>query len=115
MGSLRAAGLVIANETFFASRSERLAELALRFSVPAAHQSREFVLAGGLMSYGGDVVQSHTQAGVYTGRILRGEKPADLPVQQVTTVRFSINLKSAKALGLTLPPSLVARADEVIE
>ena len=115
VAELRAAGLVIANETFYAARSELLGTLALRHAVPAVHQSREFAVAGGLMSYGGNVRQSHSQAGVYTGRILKGEKPADLPVQQVTTVHFVINLKAAKALGLTVPLPLLGRADEVIE
>jgi putative ABC transport system substrate-binding protein len=112
---LRAAGLVIANETYFAMRSDALALLAQRHAVPAAHQSRDFALAGGLMSYGGDVMESHRQAGVYTGRVLKGEKPADLPVQQVTKVHMVINLKAAKALGLTVPLAMSARADEVIE
>ncbi|MEA2863939.1 MAG: hypothetical protein QOC84_1895, partial [Bradyrhizobium sp.] len=112
---LRASGLVIANETFFAARSKQLAELTLRHSLPAAHQSREFTAAGGLISYGGSVAQSHHEAGVYVGRILKGEKAADLPVQQVTKVELTINLKTAKALGLTVPLSLVGRADEVIE
>jgi putative ABC transport system substrate-binding protein len=113
--SLRVTGLVVANETYFALRGGRLAELASRLSVPAVHQAREFVLAGGLMSYGGDVAQSHSQAGVYTGRVLRGEKPANLPVQLVTAVRLTINLKAAGSLALTMPASLLARADEIIE
>ncbi len=112
---LRAAGLVIANETYYAMRSDALGVLAQRHAVPAAHQSREFALAGGLMSYGGDVMESHRQAGVYTGRVLKGEKPADLPVQQVTKVHMVINLKAAKALGLNVPLAMTARADEVIE
>jgi putative tryptophan/tyrosine transport system substrate-binding protein len=112
---LRAAGMVIANETFFAMRSDALGVLAQRYAVPAAHQSREFVLAGGLMSYGGDVMESHRQAGVYTGRVLKGEKPVDLPVQQVTKVHMVINFKAAKALGLNVPLAMSARADEVIE
>jgi putative ABC transport system substrate-binding protein len=111
----RPGGLVIANETFFANRSERLAALAQRHAVPAVHQSREFALAGGLMSYGGDVMESHSQAGAYTGRVLKGEAPANLPVQQVTKVQMVINLKAAKALGLEVPHSMAARADEVIE
>jgi putative ABC transport system substrate-binding protein len=106
---------VIANETFFSTRSKQLAELALRYSVPAAHQSREFAVAGGLMSYGGSVTQSHNQADVYTGRILKGAKPSDLPVQQITKVEMTINLKTARALGLGVPLPLLARADEVIE
>jgi putative ABC transport system substrate-binding protein len=112
---LRAAGLVIANETYYAMRSDALGVLAQRYAVPAAHQSREFALAGGLMSYGGDVMESHRQAGVYTGRVLKGERPADLPVQQVTKVHMVINLKAAKALGLTVPLAMSARADEIIE
>ena len=112
---LRAAGLVIANETYYAMRSDALGVLAHRHAVPTAHQSREFALAGGLMSYGGDVMESHRQAGVYTGRVLKGEKPADLPVQQVTKIHMVINLKAAKALGLTVPLAMTARADEVIE
>jgi ABC-type uncharacterized transport system substrate-binding protein len=98
---LRASGLVVASDTFFATHSEQLAAIALRHAVPAIHQSRDFTLAGGLMSYGGSFVESHRQAGVYTGRVLKGDKPADLPVQQVTKVELLINLKTAKALGVT--------------
>jgi putative ABC transport system substrate-binding protein len=115
LAELKAGGLVIANETFFASRSEQLAALTLRHRVPAVHQSREFVLAGGLLSYGGSVRQSHSQAGAYVGRILKGEKPGDLPVVQVTTVELTVNLKTAKALDVHVPLSLLGRADEVIE
>jgi putative ABC transport system substrate-binding protein len=110
-----AAGLVIANETYYAMRSEPLGALAQKHAVPAAHQSREFAVAGGLLGYGGDVMESHRQAGLYTGRVLKGEKPADLPVQQVTKVLMTLNLKSAKALGLSVPLSMASRADEVIE
>jgi putative tryptophan/tyrosine transport system substrate-binding protein len=110
----RVGGLVIANETFFANRGEQLAALALRHAIPAAHQ-REFAAAGGLIGYGGDVTQSHGQAGIYVGRIVKGEKPADLPVQQVTAVQLVVNLKTAKALGISVPTALLARADEVIE
>jgi putative ABC transport system substrate-binding protein len=106
---------VIANETFFANRGEQLAALALRYSVPAVHQSREFVQAGGLMSYGGSVTESHKQAGRYTGRILSGEKPADLPVQQVTKVEFSMNRKTAAKMGIAIPLPLLGLADEVVE
>ncbi len=108
-------GLVIANETFFANRSERLAALTRLHGVPAVHQSREFATAGGLMSYGGSVTESHGQAGAYVGRILKGEKPAELPVVQVTKVEMVINLKTAKVLGITVPLSLLGRADQVIE
>ena len=114
LARLRAAGLVIANETFFANRGEQLAALALRHGVAAVHQ-REFAAAGGLIGYGGNVTQSHGQAGVYVGRILKGEKPADLPVVQATKVELVINLKTAKALGLEVPLALIGRADEVIE
>jgi ABC-type uncharacterized transport system substrate-binding protein len=114
LARLRVGGLVIANETFFANRGEQMAALALRHAVPAVHQ-REFAAAGGLIGYGGNVAHSHGQAGVYVGRILKGEKPIDLPVQQVTAVQLVINLKTAKALGLDVPPMLLARADEVIE
>jgi putative tryptophan/tyrosine transport system substrate-binding protein len=114
LARMRIGGLVIANETFFANRGEQLAALALRHALPAVHQ-REFAAAGGLIGYGGDVTQSHRQAGVYVGRILNGEKPADLPVQQVTAVQLVINLKTARTLGLDVPVTLLARADEVIE
>jgi putative ABC transport system substrate-binding protein len=112
---LRPKGLVVASDTFFATHSEQLAALTARYALPAIHQSRDFALAGGLMSYGGSFVESHRQAGVYTGRILKGDKPADLPVQQVTKVELLINLKTAKALGVTFPLALSGRADQVIE
>ena len=115
LAELKTGGLVFANETFFASRSEQLAALTLRHRVPAVHQSREFVLAGGLLSYGGSFRQSHRQAGAYVGRILKGEKPGELPVVQVTTVELTVNLKTAKALDVNVPLALLGRADEVIE
>jgi putative tryptophan/tyrosine transport system substrate-binding protein len=110
-----AAGLVFTSDPYFAFRSKQLAALALRYSVPAITQSRDFPIAGGLISYGGDFTQSHRRAGIYAGRILNGEKPSDLPVQLVTKVELFINLKAAKTLGLEFSDSLVSGADEVIE
>jgi putative tryptophan/tyrosine transport system substrate-binding protein len=108
-------GLVISNETFFVTRQEALAAASVRYAMPAIAHSREFTAAGGLMSYSGSFAETHRQAGVYTGRILKGEKPADLPVVRASQVELFINLKTAKKLGLTVPLSLLGRADEVIE
>jgi putative ABC transport system substrate-binding protein len=112
---LRAGALVIGPDSFFTARSEQLAGLALRHAMPAIYESRLFAAAGGLISYGVSPLDLFSQVGVYTGRILKGEKPADLPVQQVTKVELIINLKTAKALGVTVPLMLRGRADEVIE
>jgi putative tryptophan/tyrosine transport system substrate-binding protein len=112
---LRAGGVMIGSDPFFNGRSKQLAELALHYAVPTIFQYRAFAAAGGLMSYGSSFTEPLRQTGAYTGRILKGEKPADLPVQQSTKVELIINLKTAKTLGLTFPPSLLGRADEVIE
>jgi putative tryptophan/tyrosine transport system substrate-binding protein len=115
LAELRVGGLLVGADVFIITREEKLASLALHHKVPAIFQTRAFVAAGGLMSYTGSASDVYRQAGVYTGRVLKGEKPADLPVQQTTKVELIINLKTAKTLGLNVPLPLLARADEVIE
>jgi putative ABC transport system substrate-binding protein len=112
---LRAAGLVIGGHALFNSRIKQLAALTIQHAVPAVYQTREFAAAGGLLSYGSEVTDAYRLAGVYTGRVLKGEKPNELPVQQPTKVEMFLNLKAAKALGITVPLPLLGRADEVIE
>jgi putative tryptophan/tyrosine transport system substrate-binding protein len=112
---LQAGGLVIGAQALFTSHGEQLAALALHHRVPTIYKGREFAAAGGLMSYGSDIRDSYRLAGIYTGRVVKGEKPADLPVQQATKVELFINLKTAKALGITVPLPLSGRADEIFE
>jgi putative tryptophan/tyrosine transport system substrate-binding protein len=115
LAELHTGGLVIGADPFFISRIELLATLAVRYAMPTIYQYRDFAAAGGLMSYGGSLTDAYRQAGVYIARILKGEKPADLPVVQSTKVELILNLKTARALGLTVPLALIGRADEVIE
>ena len=115
VAQLGAQAMVITSDSFFFSRSEQLAALAARHAVPAIYGFRELALAGGLISYGGGLAESHRWLGVYTGQILKGAKPADLPVQQSTKLELVINLKAAKAIGIDIPPALIARADDVLE
>jgi putative tryptophan/tyrosine transport system substrate-binding protein len=112
---LHAAAVLIATDGLFNARSDQLAMLALRHAIPAISSNPVFAAAGGLISYGSSDTEPFRLAGVYTGRILKGEKPSDLPVQQSTKIELKINLRTAKALGLTVPPALLARADEVLE
>jgi putative ABC transport system substrate-binding protein len=112
---LRAGGLVIGTDPFFTSRAKQLAELTVRHAVPAIYQWREFAATGGLLSYGANPAEAYGLAGTYIGRILKGEKPAELPVQEATKVELYINLKAAEALGVTIPVPLQGRADEVFE
>jgi putative ABC transport system substrate-binding protein len=112
---LQAGGLVIGGDPFFNSRSKELGALSIQHAVPTIYQLSSFAAAGGLMSYGASLTDSYRLAGVYTGRVLKGEKPSDLPIQRATKVEMIINLKTAKALGLSVPLELLGRADEVIE
>jgi putative tryptophan/tyrosine transport system substrate-binding protein len=115
LNQLRAGALVIGTDPFFSSRLEQLATLTVHHAVPTVYQFREFTANGGLMSYGGSLTDTFRAAGVYTGRVLKGDKPADLPVQRTTKVELFLNLRTAKVLGLEVPRTLIARADEVIE
>jgi putative ABC transport system substrate-binding protein len=112
---LGAGGMIIGGESFFNSRAKELGALSVRYAVPTVYQFRGFASAGGLVSYGTSLTEAYRSVGVYTGRVLKGEKPRDLPVQLATKIEMIINLKTANALGLSVPPSLLATADEVIE
>jgi putative ABC transport system substrate-binding protein len=107
--------LIGAADPFFVSRSEQLGALTVRYAVPAIYQDRRFAATGGLMSYGPSLIDEYRLVGIYVGRILKGDKPAELPVQQVMKIELVINLKTANALGITIPPSIMVLADEVIE
>jgi putative ABC transport system substrate-binding protein len=111
----RVGAVLVGNSAFYTRHTEQIAALAARHALPAIFPYREYALAGGLMSYGGSLGSGYHQVGIYTGRILKGEKPADLPVEQVVKIELVINLKTAKALGLTVPETLLATADEVIQ
>src|SRR5262249_49070245 len=115
LSELRSGALHLMGDSYFTSRSRRIGALTVRHAIPAIYNTRDFALAGGLMSYVASEVEPYRLVGSYVGRVLKGEKPADLPVQQATRVELIINMKTAKALGLTFPLTLLGRADEVIE
>jgi putative ABC transport system substrate-binding protein len=115
LSQVRADGLVIGGGPFFASRITRLAALAVQHRLPTCYQRRAFTVAGGLLAYGSEITDAYRLAGVYVGRILRGATPAELPIQQAAKVELHVNLKTAKALGITIPLAILLRADEVIE